>query len=469
MARFPFLIAVFVFLALLLGCPTEETDDDVSDDDVSDDDVSDDDVSDDDVVDDDSGDDDTATGDDMDGDGYSPDQGDCDDENPDVNPGADEVPYDGVDNDCAGGDLMDADGDGYDTAWFEGDDCDDGDADVHPGATEVCGDEVDQDCTGDPNDGITDADSDGFIDWECTDGDDCDDSDSDIVPLMEVYVPDDFADVVTAVDAVCNGSTVYVDEGSYYGSIDAAGKSINIVGTGAAAATFLLGDGAATTVVVGGGGLPSTLSNLTVRDGIGTWGGGVYCTGECSFDFVIFAENEAYFGGGLALVDSDLFAVTSCTFETNNSSWGGGIYVENSTGSIADSTFVGNVTTSGGGGISGWFTEMEMSDLTVMGNVGDQGGGLHLYTCTSTLADSSITDNEAQTAGGMQTRDGSLDMTNTNISYNYGTWGGGGYYCWDSTVTSIETNTIENNQIYDCDDYVMYNCTDLACRTCTGC
>jgi len=84
---------LLVFAVLVMGCPVEgpQGDDDVQADD-----------------------DTTGNPDDQDGDGYSTDEGDCDDTNPDVYPGADEV-CDGEDNDCDGQtdeDSLDSDGDG---------------------------------------------------------------------------------------------------------------------------------------------------------------------------------------------------------------------------------------------------------------------------------------------------------------------------------------------------------------------
>jgi len=104
---------------------------------------------------------------DGDGDGYSPcgdGDPDCDDEDPSVNPGAEEIPYDGIDNDCDEGDLTDVDGDGFDGGGPLADDCDDLDPFVHPDAEEICDDGADNDC---------DAHYDGD-DADCFGGDDDD-------------------------------------------------------------------------------------------------------------------------------------------------------------------------------------------------------------------------------------------------------------------------------------------------------
>ena len=94
---------------------------------------------------------------DADGDGFCAPE-DCDDGDPDVNPGAAEVCDDGIDNNCDGfidencGGCTDNDGDGY---CAEVDDCDDNEFFANPGLTEICDDEIDNNC-------------DGFVDEGCS-------------------------------------------------------------------------------------------------------------------------------------------------------------------------------------------------------------------------------------------------------------------------------------------------------------
>jgi len=112
---------------------------------------------------------------DQDGDGFDY-QDDCDDQDPQSYPGAEEVFYDGVDQACDGGDDYDQDGDGFASDLHGGEDCDDERADVHPEADEVWYDGTDADC-----DGASDFDQDG--DGHESDehgGTDCEDQNADV-------------------------------------------------------------------------------------------------------------------------------------------------------------------------------------------------------------------------------------------------------------------------------------------------
>jgi hypothetical protein len=87
---------------------------------------------------------------------------DCDDTRADSHPSAAEALYDGFDQDCLGGDDYDADADGFvpsvlppGSVPYAGPkptgDCDDGDPERNPGSNERCGNAIDDDC-----DGLTD-------------------------------------------------------------------------------------------------------------------------------------------------------------------------------------------------------------------------------------------------------------------------------------------------------------------------
>jgi len=112
---------------------------------------------------------------DQDLDGYGPCGGDCDDTDPLVNPSRPELPDDGIDNNCDGIIDADFDGDGY---TIEDGDCDDADPSVHPGMPEDCFDGIDNDCDGFIDGAEPDLDGDGF--GPC--GGDCDDTDPLVYP-----------------------------------------------------------------------------------------------------------------------------------------------------------------------------------------------------------------------------------------------------------------------------------------------
>ena len=97
---------------------------------------------------------------------------DCNDGNPLVNPGSQEVCADGIDNDCnpLTPDIFDSDGDGFNCVL----DCGPTDPNVNPNGIERCDDGVDNDCDGavdgdDADCACADGDSDGYACLDCND------------------------------------------------------------------------------------------------------------------------------------------------------------------------------------------------------------------------------------------------------------------------------------------------------------
>ncbi len=185
---------------------------------------------------------------DEDGDGWLTSEGDCDDNNADVNPGAAEI-CDGIDNNCndtidedvLGTFYEDNDADGFgdpDSTTEEcdspagyvstGTDCDDTDDSAFPGNIERC-DGIDNNCDGAIDEGVTstwyaDADGDGYgaldaptsacgePDGYVADSSDCDDTTANAYPGN--------AEVCDELDNNCDGQ---VDEGvttTYYADFD---------------------------------------------------------------------------------------------------------------------------------------------------------------------------------------------------------------------------------------------------------
>jgi len=151
---------------------------------------------------------------DFDGDGYSFNQGDCNDTNNTVFPGAEEIFGDGINQDC--NDLtdpinVDLDGDGY----FAQDECNDNNSTVYPGAAEICGDGIDQNCDGVDQLCEVDLDNDGFFSQN-----DCNDNDSSIYPEAQEICGDGIDQSCSGSDRTCDPGEIDADNDGFFADVD---------------------------------------------------------------------------------------------------------------------------------------------------------------------------------------------------------------------------------------------------------
>lgn len=138
-------------------------------------------------------------GEDRDNDGYdtcASGGNDCDDNNPDIHPGATDFAYNGLDEDCSGADLVDYDRDGFaSTSVSYGTDCNDTVASINPKGTETPYNGIDENCDGKD---LIDVDLDGYASKQVAGGSDCDDQKGAINPGAQ-DIP------YNGVDEDCNG------------------------------------------------------------------------------------------------------------------------------------------------------------------------------------------------------------------------------------------------------------------------
>jgi predicted outer membrane repeat protein len=319
-------------------------------------------------------------------------------------PGGDIDPGAGTGAGTGGDTAVDDDGDGL---TEDDGDCDDGDAAVFPGATEAC-DGADEDCSGVVDD--LDADADGHS--PCDAAGDCDDTDPAAFPVVVAAattaaergtVAAPYATLgaaLDALDATCR--TVVLLPGTHTVAEAWESGAVTIRGATTAAEVVLTPPAGSRALTVGEGGR-LTLEALTLAGARGTAGdgGALYVEGEATLVGVRAVDNRSTGDGGAVAVHDGTLTLRGCSFSGNEAATdGGALYTWDATVTDDGSAWTENAAHSGGAVVvqQSRFTTI---DGTWTGNTADgSGGALILRGGAHDLARGTFTDNVAGGDGG---------------------------------------------------------------------
>jgi hypothetical protein len=321
--------------------------------------------------------------DDSDGDGWRVCGGDCDDAEGAVNPGLAEA-CDGLDNDCdpATDELADGDLDGF--SICDGD-CDDGEPRANPGRPEVC-DGVDNDCNG----GADDLDLDGDGHSLCSAGGDCDDDDAAAHPVIvstggsstgtgtEADPYDTLATALGNLDQVCR--EVVFEPGGYYDvAVDWPGGVVTLTGRSGDPADTTLHAAYGFRHLTVSGGADVTIRALTLTGGdSGGDGGAIRIQGSAiELDNAVISANTAAADGGA------IAALASSTVRLRN-----------------DTRLEGNVAGDEGGAVAIVASSLIDDDTVYEGNEGGIGGAVFVSGGDADLDGAELRGNHATVEGG---------------------------------------------------------------------
>jgi hypothetical protein len=235
-----------------------------------------------------------------------------------------------------------------------------------------------------------------------------------------------------------NGGGVYV--GSTYGE----GKNVS--------GTFTMEGG--------------TISGNTTDHG---YGGGVYCEGAVTMKNGVIKDNKttgtetgyggdgstyvrSYNGGGVYI--QGMGEAVSVTIENSTISgntvtgYGGGVYVYRGTGTIKNSEISDNT----GGGVNVYSSSFTLQNSKIEDNTGtgvtfsgEEESNDGTFTMNNCTIDGNTNTGELGAGGGVSVGRGTLTMTDSTISNNSASFGGGVYIDGSGAVTMKGTSTISGN------------------------
>ncbi|MCE7698087.1 MAG: hypothetical protein K8E24_004360, partial [Methanobacterium paludis] len=241
------------------------------------------------------------------------------------------------------------------------------------------------------------------------------------------------ATIANATSIVTAGGNVYIADGTYNESNIVIDKNMSIIGE-SQTGTIINGRNKGTIFKISG--MNVNISNLTLTNGKGTFGGAI-------------SNNE----GTLTL--------TNCTLTDNTAGRGGGIYNQGGILTIINSTVNNNTASQYGGAILNGNT-LIIINSTFTNNTEPSSGAIYNEGIL-TVTNSTFTNNTATTYGGIILNDGNgngeVNVTVTNSTFTNNTAGYGGAIAsgGEFPVNVTVTNSTFTNNIATGDGGAIWN------------
>jgi hypothetical protein len=144
---------------------------------------------------------------------------------------------------------------------------------------------------------------------------------------VTIYVPDDYGQIQTAIDASANGDLILIRPGTYFENIRYNGKLITLRSMAGPRVTVIDGSQAGSVVeLLDYEGSDAVLDGFTITNGAADDGGGILSNSYALIINNIITRNTATgSGGGLGFVGLGIASVVNCKIHLNTAYRGGGI------------------------------------------------------------------------------------------------------------------------------------------------
>jgi len=285
-----------------------------------------------------------------------------------------------------------------------------------------------------------------------------------------------YSTISEAIEASEDGDVISVEPGIYAEGISLSGKAISVVAAGSPAETFITGNGSFTVLIEGGEGPETEISGFTISGTDHTCinienssptlssliiemcggeltargGGAALINASPTFTDVVFRDNEAINGGGMALGEESTATLNDCAFENNTATHGGAIRADTS-GLVLSETSLSDNTAAFGNGGAIWASESTISMTECEANNNSaalDGGGIFALSTDLDIDTTAFSENIALYGDG-----GAVVMHGTETANILGVtfienqaWSmGGAISAHDVAALNVEASALEDN------------------------